>query len=140
MLRMKNFNIFGVHWKVRLLLGGSRKTNIEQYRRGVPKRGGFGLFADLSGGGAWQERGSGVFEGVGIDTPMHTMALRGLLFRLLNSYTRSDCSGIPTHNHLGGKRTLNYLAKVANLAKWLNVRLRAMWLQVWICYCRLTFR
>ena len=29
-LRMKNFDILGVHWKIRLLGGkGSRKTNIE---------------------------------------------------------------------------------------------------------------
>ena len=28
-LRMKNFNILEVHWKIRLLGGGSRKTNIE---------------------------------------------------------------------------------------------------------------
>ena len=29
-LRMKNFNIFGIHWKIRLLGGkGSQKTNIE---------------------------------------------------------------------------------------------------------------
>ena len=30
-------------------------------------------FADLRGGGAWQERGGGVFDG-GVDTPMHTVA------------------------------------------------------------------
>ena len=39
-LRMKNFNVFGVHWKIRFLGGGgggSRKTNIEG---GLPKRGG----------------------------------------------------------------------------------------------------
>ena len=36
-LRMKNFNILGVHWKIRLLgVGGSRKTNVEG---GLPKKG-----------------------------------------------------------------------------------------------------
>ena len=71
-LRMKNFNILGVHWKMRLLgVGGSRKTNIEG---GLPKKEGLGQFVDFrgGGGGAWQERGGGgVFEGG--DTPMHTM-------------------------------------------------------------------
>ena len=28
-LRMKNLNVFGVHWKIQLLEGDSRKTNIE---------------------------------------------------------------------------------------------------------------
>ena len=28
-LRMKNFDILGVNWKIQLLGGGSRKTNIE---------------------------------------------------------------------------------------------------------------
>ena len=36
-LRMTNFNILGVHWKIPLL-GGSRKTNIS---RGLPKNGGW---------------------------------------------------------------------------------------------------
>ena len=30
-LRMKNFNILGVHWKIRLLGGISQKTNIGQF-------------------------------------------------------------------------------------------------------------
>ena len=48
MLRMKNFNILGVHWKIRLLRegGGSQKTNTEG--------------------------GDCVFEGR-VETPMHTM-------------------------------------------------------------------
>ena len=48
-LRMKNFNILGVHWKIWLLRGGSWK---KQYRgRDCLKReGGLGLFADLRGG------------------------------------------------------------------------------------------
>ena len=67
-LRMKNFK--GVHWRIQLLGGGgSRKTNIDG---GLPKRGGLGQFANLMRGGAWQERGRGVFEREG-DAPMYTM-------------------------------------------------------------------
>ena len=47
--------------------GNSRETDIEG---GLPKKRGLGQFADLRG--TWQERGSGVFEGM-VDTPMHTM-------------------------------------------------------------------
>ena len=36
----------------------------------------------------------------------------------------------PTHNHLVRKRTLNHLAKLASLAKWLSARLRTKWLLV----------
>ena len=34
-----------------------------------------------------------------------------------------DCNWTRTHNHLVHKRTLNQLAKLASLAKWLSVRL-----------------
>ena len=72
-LRMKNFNIMGVHWKVWLLGGGGGHRKLI-YRGNCLKRmgvGGLGQFADLRGK-AWQKRGGGVFEGEG-DTPMHTM-------------------------------------------------------------------
>ena len=60
-LRMKNFDILGVHWKIWLLEVGSQKTNIEG---GLPKRGGGGSWTVCwFKGEAWQERGSGVFEG-----------------------------------------------------------------------------
>ena len=39
---------------------------------------------------------------------------------------KSDSNGIRTHNHLVRKQTLNHLTKMAslaNLAKWLRVRL-----------------
>ena len=39
------------------------------------------------------------------------------------SVISSDCNGTRTHNHLVHKRTLNHLAKLASLAKWLSVRL-----------------
>ena len=42
-----------------------------------------------------------------------------------------DKNEIRTHNHfLVHKRTLNHLAKLAKLAKWLSVRLRTKWLWV----------
>ena len=52
-LKMKNINILGIHWKIQLLDGG-----LEQ-------------FADLRG--VWQGRGGSVFEGR-VDTLMQTMA------------------------------------------------------------------
>ena len=57
-LRMKNFNIFGVTEKSNFQGAGSRETNIEA------KMGVLGQFPDLKGGRAWQERGGGVLEGV----------------------------------------------------------------------------
>ena len=60
---MKNYNIFGVHWKIQLLGRGFTK---KQYR------GGLGQFAGLRE--TWQERVGGIFlRGEGVDTPMHTM-------------------------------------------------------------------
>ena len=56
-LRMKKFNIFGVHWKIQIL--GVGVTNTEG---GLPKKRELGQFVDLRGG-AWQERGGGIFEG-----------------------------------------------------------------------------
>ena len=58
--RMKNFNIFEVHWKIWLLGGGGEKPI---YRGNCQKRG-LGQFVDLREG-AWQERGGGAFEGAG---------------------------------------------------------------------------
>ena len=71
-LRMKNYNIFEVHWNIRLLGEGSWKANIEGedcLKRGI------GQFADLRGD--WQERGGGIFDGVG-DAAMHTMGVTSL--------------------------------------------------------------
>ena len=42
----------------------------------------------------------------------------------------SDCNWTGTQNHLGLKRTLNHLASLACLAKWLSVRLRIKWFWV----------
>ena len=44
----------------------------------------------------------------------------------------SDSNEIRTHNHLVRKRTLNHLAKLARLAKWLSVRLqtKSLWIRI----------
>ena len=39
-------------------------------------------------------------------------------------------NGTRIHNHLLRKRTLKHLGKLANLAKWLSVRLRTKWFWV----------
>ena len=58
-LRMKNFHILGVHWKIWLLGEGSQKTNTEGGE--LPKKRGLGQFANLRG--AWKERGGLCFWG-----------------------------------------------------------------------------
>ena len=52
-LRMKNFNIFGVHWKSQLIGAGGREVHEKPIERGkLPKNGGgLGQFADLRVGG-----------------------------------------------------------------------------------------
>ena len=77
-LRTKNFNVFGVHWKIQLLRGGSsQKIDIQG---GLSKKRVLGQFADLrggwGGGGLGKKEGGGVFEGG--DTPMHTMIFMSL--------------------------------------------------------------
>ena len=62
---MNNFNILGVHGKIRVLRGGFTKSQF--IGEDCLQTEGLGQFADLrGGGGAWQERG-------GVDTPIHTM-------------------------------------------------------------------
>ena len=56
-LRVENFNIFGVHWKIWLLRGLEKPI----YRGWIALKGGLGQFADLRV--AWQERGGGGVEG-----------------------------------------------------------------------------
>ena len=83
---MKNFNILGVHWKIGLLGGkeeGSSKNNIEG---GLPKKRGLGQCRFKGrrlarkrrwcflGGKCWYPNSHyGLFDGGGIDTPVHTM-------------------------------------------------------------------
>ena len=66
-LRMKDFNIFEVHWKIWFLEGGSQKTNRYGW---LSKKGELGKFAGVRG--VLVKREHSVFEGV-VDTPMHTM-------------------------------------------------------------------
>ena len=47
MLRMKNFNILGVHWRIQLLGGEVHEKPI--YRGGLPKKGGLGQCSNLRG-------------------------------------------------------------------------------------------
>ena len=49
-------------------------------------------------------------------------------------WSLSDCNGNRTQNQLVRKQTLNHLAKLASLAKWLSVRLRTnwLWIRVWL--------
>ena len=70
---MKSVNILGVHGKIRVLEGVFTKN---QYMGSVrlPKKGGLGKFANLREG-LGKKEGSGVFEGGGSDTPMHTMVV-----------------------------------------------------------------
>ena len=50
----------------------------------------------------------------------------------------SDCNGTWTQNHLVCKQTLNRLAKLASLAKWLSVHLWTEVLWVWVLLQSLT--
>ena len=49
-LRMKNFNIIVVHWKIRFLGGWRGSQN--RYTGWIAKKGELGQFADLGGGEA----------------------------------------------------------------------------------------
>ena len=42
----------------------------------------------------------------------------------------SDCNGTRTQNYLARKQSLNHLAELSSLAKWLSVCLRSKWLWV----------
>ena len=48
----------------------------------------------------------------------------------LQSLLLHDCSRIRTHKDLVRKRTVNHLAKLASLAKWLSAPLQTKWLWV----------
>ena len=61
------------------------------------------------------------------------MSRKGLLaWSRPKIWSLSDCNWTRTHNHLIRKRTLNHLAKLASLAKWLTVCLRTKCLWVWV--------
>ena len=50
-----------------------------------------------------------------------------------------DCNGTATNNHIVLKQTLNYLAKLANLTKWLSVGLQTSWLRDCVLLQSLSF-
>ena len=68
-LRMENFNILGVHWKIQLFVGGGGHEK-PIYRRDCLKRGAWTVC--WFKGGAWQEGEGWCFWGGG-DTPIITM-------------------------------------------------------------------
>ena len=72
-LRTKNFNILGIHWKIWLTFRGDLEKPI--YRGRLPKEGGgeLGQFADLKWGLA-RKRGWCFWRG-GVDNPMSTMII-----------------------------------------------------------------
>ena len=50
-----------------------------------------------------------------------------------------DCNETGTNDHIVYKRTLNYLAKLANLTKWLSVGLQTTWFRVCLPFQSLSF-
>ena len=69
-LRMENFNILGVHWKIQLL--GGEFTKNRHRGGGLPKKEGAWTVFRFKGGLGKKERGV-LLRGGGVDTPMHTM-------------------------------------------------------------------
>ena len=65
-LRVENFNILGILWKIRLL-GGHEKAI---YRGGLPEKWGLGQFGDLR---RELDKREGVVFLRAVDTSMHTM-------------------------------------------------------------------
>ena len=71
---MENFNIWGVHGKIRFLGGGHEKPI---YREDRLKRGGLEQFANKfkGGGGLARIKGMVFLKGGRVDTPMHNMQM-----------------------------------------------------------------
>ena len=97
-LRMKKFNILGVHWKIRFLEGVTKN----QYRGGdYLKRGRLGQFVDLRGGIA-RKRWECFWGGGGVvDTPVHTMInnqLKSLYKEHHSQYNLENICTVPTMN------------------------------------------
>ena len=82
-LRMKNVNIFEVHWKIWHLGGGLGKPI---YRGDCLQRGGgLGQFVVLRG--AWQERGGGILRWVDILMPtICTVPWSGIIFTIISKF------------------------------------------------------
>ena len=84
---MKNFNIFGLPWKIRFSTReGSRKTTV---KGGLSKKGVWKVFW-FKEWGAWQEIG-------GVDTPIHTISSQNNLKITTNCY-KKKCLLVITKN------------------------------------------
>ena len=87
---MKNFDILGVHWEIRLLKGAgggsSRNTDIEV--GGLPKKVELGQFVSLRRGGGLSKKeggGRGCFWGGGrVDNAVYTMLEKFEILSFLN--------------------------------------------------------
>ena len=66
-----------------------------------------------------------------------SVSLKMLGLKLVKLGCISDSNKIRTYNLLVRKRTLNHLAKLASLAKWLSVCLQTKWLWVRILFLSL---
>ena len=66
-----------------------------------------------------------------------SVSLKMLGLKLVKLGCISDSNEIRTYNLLVRKRTLNHLAKLASLAKWLSVCLQTKWLWVRILFLSL---
>ena len=75
-LRMKNVNILGVHWKIWFSGGGGFTKN--QYRGGEDclKKGALIVCQFKEGGGLGKKEGGGVFEGMSFQKLIHLKLIK----------------------------------------------------------------
>ena len=93
-LRMKNFDILGVHWKIWLLGGwSSQKTNIEG---GLPEKGGAWTVCKFKGG-LGKKEGDGVFEGGGWYPDAHYAELEQLFRVVQKKMTLGQAYNLMVH-------------------------------------------
>ena len=85
-LRMKNFNIFGVHWKIQLL-GGVHEKPIS--RGDCLKREGLEQLVDLREG-LGKKEGGGVFEGGGLIPQCTLCTKKVVILRIFKSLSRQN--------------------------------------------------
>ena len=114
-LRMKNFDLFGFHWKMWVLGGGGFTKN--QCRGGFPKKGGGAwTVCRFKGGGITRKR---VVFLRGVDTPMHTNYDDVAYFEILG-FTKAQKSRYlenKTIFFLQIKKFINYTSRATLLQK-----------------------